>query len=103
MMPSSMLRYLQSLSAFLFYLLGGSFFLAYLLLRNNILSRWDAAWLQTADLPLAFVCLLYGGLSLYISVQGRSEKPSLALPFLIGLPLFLLFCFLVTMNFWGAW
>ena len=47
------LRYLQTLSAFFFYLLGSSFFIAYVLLRNDMWGGLAAWWLQTADLVLA--------------------------------------------------
>ncbi len=97
-----MAKYLQQLSAFFFYALGISFFVAYLLLRNNVVPEWSSLWLQVADLPFAFSAILYGGLSLYLSllVPGKSSK---FLPWLIGVPLVALFVFLVALNFWGIW
>ncbi len=94
-----MLRYLHQLSAFFFYALGLSFFVAYILLRNAIWPVWSAVWLQSADLPFALCAVLYGGLSLYLSLH-RPDRPSRTLGWLIALPLAALFLFLVVMNFY---
>ena len=96
-----MLPFLHRLSAILFYVLGSSFFLAYIFLRNSILGVWPAVWLQVADLPLIFVGLFYGGLSLYRSIE-RPESPSRALPWVIGVPLIVTFITLAVCNFWPA-
>ena len=90
--------YLHRLSAILFYLLGGSFFLAYLIQFNN-LSPIGSWWLYVADLPLALVGMLYGGLSLYLSVKPR-DKQSPVLFAVIGVPLIVIFSTLLVMNFW---
>ncbi len=96
-----MLRYLHQLSALFFYLIGTSFFVAYLLLRNSIWPVFSAVWLQTADLPFALCAILYGGLSLYMSLRnpGRSSR---MLAWGIAVPLVALFAILVVLNFWGA-
>ncbi len=94
-------RFLHQLSAFFFYLLGLSFFVAYVLMHNAIEPRLMAFWLQSADLPFALCALLYGGLSLYRSVRNP-DHPSRALGWVIALPLGGLFVVLVWMNFWGA-
>lgn len=90
---------LHRVSAILFYLLAGSFFIGYLLLRNNIGLPWSQWWLKVADLPLALIAVLYGGTSLYRSVKQR-EKASRGLLLAIGLPILALFTFLVILNFW---
>lgn len=95
-----MLSFFRSLAGSIFYLLGGSFFIAYVLLKNNIYPLHAAWWMQVADLPFAATALLYGGLSLYGSLRGG--KPSRVLPFVIGIPLVALFAFLVFLNFWNA-
>lgn len=92
---------LHRLSAILFYLLAGSFFVSYLLLRNAVGLPWSEWWLKVADLPLALVAALYGGTSLYRSVK-RSEGASRPLLILIGLPLLAFFTFLVALNFWNV-
>ncbi len=92
---------LHQLSSFFFYVLGGSFFLAYLLLRNGVWPTASALWLQVADLPFAFAAITYGGLSLYSSL-ATPGKPSRALAIAIGVPLALLFIVLVILNFWGV-
>ena len=93
-----MVQYLQKLSGFLFYLLGGSFFLAYLLYYNE-LAVWGSWWMKIADLPLALAGMLFGGTSLYLSVKPKdSESKSLLM--IIGIPLLALFSTLLVMNFW---
>ena len=94
-----MLRFIHQLSAFFFYLLGGSFLVAYLLLRNDAVPRASALWLQTADLPFVLAAILYGGLSLYLSLTaGRTSK---VLAAVIGIPLAIAFVVLAALNFWG--
>lgn len=82
----------------LFYILGLSFFAAYVLMHNNMWPLFAAMWLQWADVPFIAVALLYGGLSLYLSVKGSGG--SKMLPWVIGLSLVLVFGALVTFNFW---
>ncbi len=96
-----MLRYLHQLSALAFYLLGLSFFVAYVLLHNDVRPYFTALWLQTADLPFALSAILYGGLSLYLSLQTEGAR-SRALQWGIGVPLAGLFLLLLVLNFWGA-
>lgn len=91
-------RHLHKISAVLFYVLGITFFGAYLLLRNEIAGGWPSWWMAVADLPLAIVCMLYGGTSLYLSL--RKDQPSKSLAIAIGVPLFALFVFIVILNFW---
>lgn len=93
-----MLRYLHSLSAAIFYCLGGSFFLAYLLFANGIAVHASRQWLETGDLPLLCIGLLYGGLSVYRSVTS-DETPSKALGVGLGAPLVVLFVFFVFLKF----
>lgn len=95
-----MITYLKQLSGVLFYLLGGSFFVAYLLMYNQ-LSPLGSWWLKVADLPLAFVGMLYGGTSLYLSVKPKNQH-SLALFYTIGIPLVAIFSTLLVLNFWPA-
>jgi amino acid transporter len=62
----------------------------------------SSVWLQAADLPFAFCAILYGGLSLYVSLRDPA-KPSPVLQWGIALPLAALFLVLAVLNFWGAW
>lgn len=94
-----MLQYLKQLSGFFFYLLGASFFIAYLLLKNDYYARESAMWLQVADLPLLLSAVIYGGTSLYLSVKNP-EEPSRALPYVIAAPLVIFFGVILVMNFW---
>jgi hypothetical protein len=97
-----MLKLVHQLSAFFFYVLGLSFFGAYILLRNGYWGIVPSVWLQAADLPFAFCAVLYGGLSLYVSLHDPA-KPSRALAWGIAVPLGIVFIVLVVLNFWGLW
>jgi hypothetical protein len=92
------IKYLNRLSALLFYLLGTSFFLAYLLHENEVGGGWPLWFINIADLPLAVVAMLYGGLSLYRSVT-RPNKVSWVTMVIIGIPLIVVFGLLVMLNY----
>lgn len=93
-----MLKYLHTLSAALFYVLGASFFLAYILLHNNIQPELSGSWLQAGDLPLLLSGLLYGGISVYRSIQ-EDNSSSRTLMFAIGIPVGVLFLLFLVLNF----
>jgi hypothetical protein len=94
-----MISFIHHLSSFLFYILGTSFFVAYLLMRNALAEEWPRWWLEIADLPLSLIAILYGGLSIFLSIHG-GKKDSKSLIFVIAIPLIALFVFLVILNFW---
>lgn len=96
-----MSSFLHRLSATLFYLLAGSFFLSYLLVRNSVGLPWSQWWLSVGDLPLALAAILYGGTSLYRSIKRREGISWLLLIF-IGLPLLAFLTFLIALNFWDV-
>lgn len=91
-----MLPYLHALSATLFYVLGGSFFLAYVFLMNDIFARSAAIFLYAGQLPLLLTGLLFGGLSIYRSLHGEGNARTLLL--IIGLPLLALFVFAAVLR-----
>lgn len=94
-----MSRYLHTLSAILFYSLGLSFFVAYVLTSNEIAVAPLQMWMNIADLPLLGSALLYGGLSIYLSlIQDRAPSRSLALT--LGIPLTLIFLLTIVLTFW---
>ncbi len=94
-----MLRFLHQLSGVFFYLLGLSFFAAWVMIRNLFYVQESAVWMQLADLPLAFCAIVYGGLSLYLSLQD-SEHHSKTLAWMITIPLMMFFGLILVMNFW---
>ncbi|MDB4978198.1 MAG: hypothetical protein JWM56_384 [Candidatus Peribacteria bacterium] len=96
-----MLRYLHQLSGFFFYVLGMSFFGAYVVLRKGAGGAWPAWWLQVADLPFIAAALLYAGISFYVSV-ATPGAPSRSLRLAVGLPLACLFIMFVIINFYPA-
>lgn len=94
-----MVRYLHQLSAILFYVLGLSFFLGYVLTRNGIAPDATTTWLQMADMPLLLIAILYGGLSVYKSLHDEAKGTSTILAVAIGLPLMLIFLAFLSLNF----
>ena len=92
---------MHQLSAFFFYLLGSSFFVAYVMFRQSFGWQWPVWWMQVADLPLAASAILYGGLSVYLSMSGKKGS-SKTIAWLIGVPLGGFFIFLVVLNFWNV-
>ncbi|MSR87498.1 hypothetical protein EXS70_05025 [Candidatus Peribacteria bacterium] len=96
-----MLRVLHQLSAFCFLILGASFFLAWVFVKNGIWGTESAVWLQVADLPLLFSGAIYGGMSLYKSLLQPERTPKI-LPWMIGVPLAVFFVLVLVMNFWQS-
>ena len=97
-----MLRYLHTLSAALFYVLGTSFFLAYVLMRNNVAAEASLTWMHAGDMPLLLSGLLYGGLSVYRSIKSDASSSSKPLMLGILVPLAILFLLLLAVNFRGS-
>ena len=93
-----MVRYLHTLSAILFYILGSSMFVAYVLYVNDIAKVQTGTWLETSDLPLLFMGLLYGGLSVYRSLTN-DKKESTVLALSLGIPLLAIFLVFVSLKF----
>ncbi len=94
-----MLTYLHRLSAFLFYALGSSLFLAYILWRNELGGFLPLRWLTGGDLPMLMAALLYGGLSVYLSVDpGQTSK---GLRWTIFALMLVTFCAFAVLNFWN--
>jgi hypothetical protein len=93
-----MLRYLHALSAVLFYILGASFFTAYILVHNGIAQNAALAWLNIGDMPLLLTGMLYGGISVYSSIRN-DQSHSRGLMLAIGVPLLVLFIVLAGLNF----
>ncbi len=90
---------LHRISAVLFFVLGLTFALAYMLFRNEIAGTWPLWWLQVGDLPLLLAGLTYGGISIERSLQ-RPSAPSRLLSSVIFLPAGFLFLFFAILNFW---
>jgi len=94
------LRYIHDLSAAFFYVLGSTFFLAYVLMQNKIWAQWPAWWLQVADLPLLLCAILYGATSLYMSIAAPDSK---TLRYIIAAPLGIFFVWMMAWNFANVW
>jgi hypothetical protein len=93
-----MLRHLHQTSAVLFYLIGSALFVSYILLRNGIGGEWPLLMLMKADLPMLAAAMLYGGLSVYLSIDPET-KGSHALGWIVAVPLALAFVFFAILNF----
>jgi hypothetical protein len=94
-------KYLHRITGILFFILGISLFVAYLLMHNGIYPVQSAWWIQRADLSFALTTILYGGTGLYLSIHPK-DKPSRTLAFTIGILLAAFFVFLFVLNFWEA-
>lgn len=94
-----MATFLRIFSGWLFYILGISFFVAYMLMVNEIAVPWPKFWLSVADIPLIVSSMLYGGTSLYVSVK-KPDGPSPIIATIITVVLAAVFLFLVCMNFY---
>ncbi|OGJ63589.1 hypothetical protein A3C37_02340 [Candidatus Peribacteria bacterium RIFCSPHIGHO2_02_FULL_53_20] len=94
-----MSSFLQRFTGSLFFVLTGTYFLGYLLLRNSIGGAAPGWWMQIADLPLALVGILYGGASFYRTVH-HGESTSWGKLIVIAIPLLVIFGALVMLNFW---
>lgn len=94
-----MLPLLQKTAGAVFFLLGTSFFVAYVLLRNGVFVNEAAVWMQAADLPLAGSAVTYAGVSVYAGLRDP-KKRSLPLALAVAVPLALFFATVVAMNFW---
>lgn len=92
------LRYLHTLSAVLFYVLGSSFFLAYVFLRNGIMADASSTWLTAGDMPLLLAGLLYGGLSIEKSIRNDAGA-STPIMLGIGIPALVLLVLTLVLNF----
>lgn len=94
-----MLRFLHTLSAWLFYILAGSFFVAYLLLAQKIgeasVPLW---WMRVMDGPLAVSAILYGVTSLLRSVIDPA-RPSWTLLWSVVVPALVLIAAILIANF----
>lgn len=99
---SFVMSFLHRLSGFFFYVLGVTYFLAYILLHNRVWPVEAALWMQVADLPFAFAAIFYAGLSFYLSVRGETSSGKV-LGWVVAVPLAVLFFFLVALNFSQVW
>lgn len=93
-----MLRFLHSLSAWLFYPIAGSFFLAYLMLRHGEWTDATLWWLKVMDLPLFLSGVLYGTTSIALSVTDPNH-PSKGLLWGTFLPAAILLIVVILLNF----
>jgi hypothetical protein len=99
--PSRVSTTLHRVSGICFYVLGLTYFLAYIGVRNDVLGSTSAVWMQVADLPFALSAITYGGLSFYRSLTTEEGSTPLALG--IGIPLTFFFILILFLNFWGVW
>lgn len=94
-----MIRYLHQLSAALFYLLGLTFFAAYVVYRNGLGTELPLRLLTEGELPLLACAMLYGATSVILSVDETGSSKSLRLG--VGIPMVILFLAFMALNFWN--
>jgi hypothetical protein len=93
------IRYLHQLSAALFYLLGLTFFAAYVVYRNGLGTEMPLRLLTEGELPFLACAMLYGATSVILSVDETGSSKSLRLG--VGIPMFVIFVAFVILNFWS--
>lgn len=94
----AVLQYLHALGGAMFFLLAGSLYVAYVLLKNGIGDAIPEWWLSVADLPTVFTGCLYGGLSFYRSLL-RGDVHHRGIAATIAVPLLIAFFSLLAVNF----
>lgn len=93
-----MLQFLHQLSAWVFYVLGTSFFAAYLGVRQNVVAPLSLWWLNVLDLPLLISGLLYGASSVILSITDH-DRPSVTATVSVLLPAALILLAVLILNF----
>lgn len=96
--PFIVLKFLHQLSAWVFYVLGTSFFVAYLGVRQNVAAPLSLWWLNVLDLPLLISGLLYGASSVILSITDH-ERPSVTAIVSVLLPAALILLAVLILNF----
>lgn len=94
-----MLHFLHKLSAVLFTLLGTALFVMEVLWRQNVLMPWSQVALTTIPTPLLAVGLLYGGLSIVVSVRERQSRAAVV-GVIVGLLCLVLFVAFSLLRLW---
>lgn len=94
-----MLRFLHQLSAVLFTLLGTALFIVEILWRQEIWMPWTQVLLTTIPLPLLAIGLLYGGLSITLSVTEHRTRTAIV-GVLIGIICLVLFAAFAMLRLW---
>ncbi len=90
---------LRTIAGTLFFIVGGTYLGAYLLWQTGTAEPFGAWWLAIMDLPFIAMGLLYGALSLHLSVRNP-EKPSHIQAWIIGFFAAALFLLAATLNYW---
>lgn len=93
------IRHIHQVSGFFFYVLGSSFFVAFVLFQYGIGGQWPILWLHIVDVPLFLFAILYGGFSVYFSLTDK-KNTSFVLLWTIILCMMLFFSFFLALNFW---
>lgn len=82
-------------SAYLFYLLGVIFIPLVVLYERGSLPETIAPVMNSLDLPILFIAVLFGGSSLYVSLtKGQKSLPLLLAVFVPMGVIFAVFCWL---------
>lgn len=93
-----MLKFLHSLSAVLFTLLGLALFCAEVCWRQGVLMPWSQVFLMTIPTPLIAIGLLYGCLSIVLSAKEGRGRPVVGI--IVGLASIALFAVFAALRVW---
>lgn len=94
-----MLRFLHHLSAILFTLLGLALFGIEVAWNQGLWMPWSQVLLTTIPSPLLAIGLLYGGLSIVLSVREGHGRNAVIGP-IVGLVCIALFAVFAVLRLW---
>lgn len=94
-----MLRFLHTLSAVLFTVLGTVLFGAEIVWRQGLWMPWSQVFLAMLPTPLIAVGLLYGGLSIVLSAQDGHRNRAIVGTF-VGVVAIALFACFAVLRIW---
>jgi len=90
---------IHSVSANFFFILAFLYIFAALAFRNDFYSDLMIFFMRIADIPFAFVALLYGGSGLYLQINEGKDETESAWSILIFAFCLILFGAVVFVNF----
>ena len=93
-----MLRFLHTLSAILFTVLGLALFGAEVAWKQGAMMPWSQVFLMTIPTPLIAVGLLYGCLSIVLSAKEGRGRPVIGI--IVGLACIALFAVFAVLRVW---
>ncbi|HLD63564.1 MAG TPA: hypothetical protein VI913_01575 [Candidatus Peribacteraceae bacterium] len=96
-----MFEQIRRASEIVFYIMGCSFFLLYMMYHNGIGAEWARWLMELFDQSFILVALLYGGTS-FLRTLTDLKDPNMKIVLAVAIPLGLLYILLLAFNYWNA-